>query len=322
MKKLCLLLLSLLLLLAVVACDRTAPKPETTEEQTTETPSTETETETETMTEAVCTHDFNEATCTLPKICKLCKATQGQPIDHEPTEATCTEASVCRMCDNIISARLGHNYVDKICTRCGERYPYITVACVGDSITKGGYWKEMSYYLTKTYKVNGYGVSGSTGYAAGLDGTPPVPLAYVDQPAHTDAKNSKSDIYVIMLGTNDSKSMNADRIRADGGEQYKADMIAQINEYKALSSDPQIFIALPPVSFRLEKDNGISNVNIETLIIPLLKSVAEETGAIIIDTHEATKGQSAAFPDGVHPNDDGKRLLAKTIAEAILANAN
>lgn len=323
MKKLCLLLLSLLLLLAVVACDQTAPKPETTEEQTTETPSTKTETETDTMTESVCTHDFNEATCTLPKICKLCKATQGQPIDHDPTEATCTEASVCRMCDNIISARLGHSYVNKICTRCGERYPYITIACVGDSITNGGYWKEMSYYLTKTYKVNGYGVSGSTGYAAGLDGNPPnqKPLAYVDQPAHEDAKNSKSDIYVIMLGTNDSKSMNADRIRADGGEQYKADMIAQINEYKALDSDPQIFIALPPVSFRPE-NGGISNVNIETLIIPLLESVAEETGAIVIDTHEATQGQSAAFPDGVHPNDDGKRLLAKTIAEAILANAN
>ena len=224
------------------------------------------------------------------------------------------------MCDNIISARLGHKYENKICTRCGERYPYVTVACVGDSITKGGYWKEMSNYLTKTYKVNGYGVSGSTGYAAGLDGDPPKPLAYVDQPAHEDAKKSASDIYVIMLGTNDSKSMNADRIREDNGEQYKRDMIAQINEYKALDSNPQIFIALPPVSFRPE-NGGISNVNIENLIIPLLRSVAEETGAIVIDTHEATVGQSAAFRDGVHPNETGQKLLAKTVAEAILAAA-
>lgn len=315
MKKLWIVLLTLTMLFSAGACDTKTPVNETSN-ATSET----TEKEEETVKETECKHDFKDATCIMPRVCKLCGALDGKPIPHDPTDATCTEASKCRMCDNIIKARLGHDYVDKKCTRCGERYPYITVACVGDSITNGGYWKQMTNFLTKTYKVNGYGVSGSTGYSLGLDGNPPnqKPLAYVDQPAHENAKESNSDIYVIMLGTNDSKSMNADRIKADGGAQYKADMIAQINEYKSLDSRPQIFIALPPVSFRPE-NGGISNVNIETLIIPLLKSVAEETGATVIDTHAATVGQSSSFPDGVHPNGDGQRILAKAVADAILA---
>ena len=82
MKKLCVLFLSVLLLFTLVACNQTAPPPETTAEQTTTPPSTEAEKETDAMTEAACTHDFNEATCTLPKICKLCKAIQGQRVQQ------------------------------------------------------------------------------------------------------------------------------------------------------------------------------------------------------------------------------------------------
>ena len=322
MKKLCLLLLAITILFTAVACTTVVvDSKETTSVSVTTTEEEKTTKEEEPVTKVNCTHDFKEATCTMPKTCKLCNAREGEPLPHDPTDATCTEPSTCRTCNNILQARLGHNYVNKKCTRCQAAYPYITVACVGDSITKGGYWKEMGNYLSSTYKINGYGVSGSTGYSQGLDGNPPKPLAYVDQPAHEDAKKSNSDIYVIMLGTNDSKSMNADNIAADGGAQYKADMIAQINEYKALSSDPKIFIALPPVSFRPE-NGGISNVNIEKLIIPLLQSVALETGAIVIDTHSVTIGKSSAFPDGVHPNDEGKRILAKAVAEAILASSS
>jgi hypothetical protein len=84
-----------------------------------------------------------------------------------------------------------------------------------------------------------------------------------------------------------------------------------------LEDAPQVFVALPPTSFRPE-NGGISNVGIEELIIPLLTEAAEATGAIIIDTHTATEDASAGFPDGVHPNDDGKALLIQTVTTAIL----
>ena len=319
MKKLFILFLSCVLLFTMISCDTGATEQKTEGGETTAEATTETKEET-TMTEAPCNHNFKDATCASPKTCTECGATEGGKLPHQPDgEPTCTKDSVCTVCNKVTARSFGHDYKDKVCTRCGESEPVIRVACIGDSITAGKYWLKMSDYLVPEYVVSGYGVSGSTGFAAGLDGNPPKPLAYVDQPEHTRAKASNPDIVVILLGTNDSKDMNANRIKADQGEQYKKDMISLVNEYKNLESHPQIFLALPPVSFRPET-GGISNVNIENLIIPLLLEVAEETGAIVIDTHEATKGQNEAFPDGVHPNDQGKDLLAKTIAEAILLN--
>ncbi len=321
MKKIIALFFVCMCLFSTVACDVKPSDFESTTSDTTESILTDTnkETESENMAEVICEHDFKPATCNVPEVCKLCGKKQGEKLGHKPGETSCLKPTVCERCDTVIKSQTGHDYVNKVCTHCGEIGTWI--ACVGDSITAGGYWKLMKNHLSPSYIVNGFGVSGSTGYAAGLDGDPPnqKPLAYVDQEAHQKAKESNADVYVIMLGTNDSKPMNADRIKEDNGAQYKADMIAQINEYKSLSSNPQIFVALPPVSYRPETKTGMSNVNIETLIIPLLKSAAEETGAIIIDTHEATKNQSAAFPDGVHPNAAGQNLLAKTIADAILA---
>ncbi|MBE6589560.1 MAG: hypothetical protein E7643_05210 [Ruminococcaceae bacterium] len=324
MKKICILLLMLALMFTMFSCDIEPTLPEAASTDSADSAdSADTSNESDTkedipVTEPVCTHTFAEATCTAPKTCTLCGITEGTKLPHNSSEATCTEAPRCSVCKKITGKTLGHNYVDDKCTRCGDHYPTIHVSCIGDSITAGGYWKLLSNHLLDEYNVKGFGVSGSTGYAAGLDGNPPKPLAYIDQDAHQAAKQNNPHIVVIMLGTNDSKSMNADRIKADNGEQYKTDMITLVNEYKNLERDPQIFIALPPVSFRPE-NGGISNVNIENLIIPLLKDVAEETGAIIIDTHEATQGKDYAFPDGVHPNADGQDILAKTIAYAIMA---
>ncbi len=326
------------------------PAPESTEAESTEVPSEsepstheaeenpseeDSETESEsasvmlpTCTEApapVCAHKFSEPTCTDLATCEKCGEVQGEKLAHEYSEATCTARPTCIHCGKERGRNLGHKYEDGKCIRCEAPDPYgiktegITrVAFVGDSITAGGYWKNASTHLGNKFEYDGFGVSGSTAYAQGLDGNPPVPLAYVDQPAYKKSLQYNPDVVVIMLGTNDSKSMNADRIKEDGGEQYKQDVTAMVEAYKALADHPQVFIALPPYSYRPE-NGGISNVNIETLIIPLLESVAEATGAIVIDTHTASANANEAFPDGVHPNDDGKALLVEAVTAAILA---
>ncbi|MBQ8393792.1 MAG: hypothetical protein IJX51_08540 [Clostridia bacterium] len=46
-----------------------------------------------------CKHEWQSATCQAPKTCKLCKATEGNPIDHSGGVATCTERAVCSMCN-------------------------------------------------------------------------------------------------------------------------------------------------------------------------------------------------------------------------------
>lgn len=333
MKRILSCLLLLTMLLSLIACgspsapldggDTTVPDEETTTSLDEETTVPEEET-----TEAPCAHDFSAATCTEFATCKLCGETQGEKLEHDFEPATCTRLMTCRVCKKTRGGALGHKYEEGKCVRCEKedprciKTPGVTrVICVGDSITAGGYWQKMTTYLGKGYEVLGFGVSGSTGLASGLDGTGAnqKPLGYINQPAHKESIVYNGDAVVIMLGTNDSKAMNADRIEADGGAQYKLDIKALIDGHKQKNPEVQIFIATPPTCFRPETAEGMSNIDIENLIIPLLREVAEEVGAIVIETHELTKDldKDLYFPDGCHPSAEGKAVLARAVANAV-----
>ena len=43
-------------------------------------------------------HDWAAATCTTPKTCKVCKATEGNALGHTGGTATCTAKAVCEVC--------------------------------------------------------------------------------------------------------------------------------------------------------------------------------------------------------------------------------
>jgi uncharacterized protein YkwD len=70
-------------------------------------------------------HDYAAATCTDPKICKVCKASVGQSLGHSWKSATCTTPQLCSRCDATDGKALGHDYDTLICTapatckRCG-----------------------------------------------------------------------------------------------------------------------------------------------------------------------------------------------------------
>ncbi|MBQ9784081.1 MAG: SGNH/GDSL hydrolase family protein [Clostridia bacterium] len=232
------------------------------------------------------------------------------------------------VCDAVDGMSTSHSYdANRKCTKCDYIDPasvkeegITRVVCVGDSITAGGYWKNnMQGYLDESYEVLGFGVSGSTGLANGFDSYT-IPKAYMYQPEHAESLRTNADVVVIMLGTNDTKGYNYSQITADGGEQYKKDIIALIDGYKAMGSNPQIFLGLPPTIFREWTENGINDEALDELLIDLLKEIATETGATVVDVHTATADASAHFSDGVHPSDDtGRALIAKAFADAILA---
>ncbi|MBQ8310275.1 MAG: polysaccharide deacetylase family protein [Clostridia bacterium] len=325
-----------LMLLPLFACNTTIgggtqttePTPDVTmsgTDESTSAPNQETTTPEQETTTPACVHDFTAATCTEFSTCKLCGKTQGEKKEHDFAPATCTHLKTCRVCGKTRGGALGHDYEGGKCVRCGIddprsiKTPGVTrVVCVGDSITAGGYWKKIIDYLGDGYEVYGFGVSGSTGLAAGMDAEV-NPLAYIDQKEHRTAMAYNGDAVVIMLGTNDSKAVNADKIEADGGAQYKLDIKALIDDYKEINPETQIFIALPPMCFRAETDRGMSNIDIENLIIPLLREVAAEENAIVIETHDLTKGldQEIYFPDGCHPSAVGQAVLAKIVADAV-----
>jgi lysophospholipase L1-like esterase len=198
-----------------------------------------------------------------------------------------------------------------------EEKGYTRVVCVGDSITRNGYWKNNLYgYLeSDKYEVMGYGVNGATGYSKGIDQG--SPKAYIDQPEYQQSLQYLPDVVVIMLGTNDTKPENYSPICADGGKQYIADIVALIRSYQSLPSAPKVYVALPATIF---KDTApIRNFPLEENLIAFLMEAAKQTGADVIDVHEATKDAGAHFSDKVHPSDDeGRKIIAQTVADAIL----
>ncbi|MBQ9248825.1 MAG: hypothetical protein IJ179_00485 [Oscillospiraceae bacterium] len=71
-------------------------------------------------------HTWVEATCTEPKTCSTCGATEGEALGHTWKDATCTEPKVCTVCGETEGDALGHTWAEatlttpKTCTICGE----------------------------------------------------------------------------------------------------------------------------------------------------------------------------------------------------------
>ena len=71
-------------------------------------------------------HDWQEATCTTPKICSKCEKIEGQALGHAWVEATCAEPKTCSICGETEGETLGHTWVEATCTEpkscsvCGE----------------------------------------------------------------------------------------------------------------------------------------------------------------------------------------------------------
>ena len=65
---------------------------------------------------AVKPHDYADATCTEPKTCKDCGATDGEALGHKGGTATCTAQAVCETCGEGYGELIPHDYADATCT--------------------------------------------------------------------------------------------------------------------------------------------------------------------------------------------------------------
>lgn len=201
------------------------------------------------------------------------------------------------------------------------------VACVGDSIAAGNgssssaksYPGQLQTMFGSSVQVNNFGHSGATMLSVG-------DLPYIKQTEYTAATtfvsnagaNAVVDV-IIMLGTNDSKSYNW--TASDGGTRMQAfmdDVAAMADHFANLSTHPVVYLALPPAVFT--NTYGITDSVIKNEINPLLKQVAGQKGMPTIDVYTPTAGHSDYFPDGVHPNDGGYTVVAKTMFDGLRAN--
>ncbi len=183
----------------------------------------------------------------------------------------------------------------------------IRIACVGDSLTEGSdYPNELWMLLGSNYTVGTFGKGGTT---VSLD----APTPYLQQAAFQEAKDFHPDIVVIMLGTNDA--LPAFQI-------YNAffvdDYLRIITELQALQSKPQIWIVLPPPIFH--NGTGLSTEFFSQNIIPKIQEAANQTNLPTINVYAALNSRPDCFPDGVHPNTEGSKLIAQEVYKALAPN--
>lgn len=62
------------------------------------------------------THVWQEASCTSPRVCLLCGVAEGDVLPHEWLAPSCTEAKTCFSCGLTEGGPLGHSWVDATCT--------------------------------------------------------------------------------------------------------------------------------------------------------------------------------------------------------------
>jgi lysophospholipase L1-like esterase len=186
------------------------------------------------------------------------------------------------------------------------------VACVGDSITYGAgiadrkndsYPVQLGRMLGPEWQVRNFGVSGATLLNKG-------DRPYTKQKQYQPALEFKPDIVVIMLGTNDSKPQNWSH-----KDDFVADYKSLIGAFRTANPAAKVYVCLPVPAF--PGGYGIREEVIAPDVLSMVKQVASETGATLIDLHTALIGYGSSFPDKIHPNASGAHVMAATVYQAL-----
>ncbi len=190
------------------------------------------------------------------------------------------------------------------------------VACVGDSITYGWGIPDRNYnsypaqlgrilrQFDRKWETQNFGVSSTT-----LLRNTNKP--YVLENAYNSALASEPEVVIIMLGTNDSARATNSAIEQD----FISDYLALIDAFAQLPSKPKIFICNPPPIF----GGGYgSNSMIRDVIIPFIQQLPTYRAVEVIDLYTLLEESGHLFPDYLHPNAEGAKVMAEVIAATIL----
>ncbi len=195
------------------------------------------------------------------------------------------------------------------------------IVCIGDSVTFGSGVREsretesypalLQTMVEEEYQVINCGLSGKC--VQDESDSPYRKTKY-----YRFSKEVAADIYIIMLGTNDSKPQNWD------AERYERELTEFVNEYKALSESGQVYLMRPPVAYP-QKETGVVVYDIDKdviqdEVIDIVTRVAEQTGAYLIDLNTYTMGHEEWFEDGVHMNGIGNEKAAEYIYQELDKN--
>jgi lysophospholipase L1-like esterase len=207
------------------------------------------------------------------------------------------------------------------------------VACVGDSITFGtgassagtNYPADLQMQLGSAVHVANFGHSGATMLSAGFGDAPyQIDSEYTAATDFVTGAGAGAVVdVIILLGANDSRAPNwtpAGKPKND--QQFLKDYRAMVEHFSALTPKPVVYLALPLATGN-NCSCGSSCCQISSAVIhdeelPLIRQLAQEKGLPTIDLNAPTTAHPEYFADGVHPNDAGYVVVAKTMMAGLL----
>ena len=191
----------------------------------------------------------------------------------------------------------------------------INVACIGDSLTRGAGVRgkrelTWEYYLNQIlgdkYQIINCGISGCTLQKQG-------DCPYVKSALYPYSRDLKAEIYLIMLGSNDTKPQNWNE------ENYKTQLKEFISGYISLDNHPRVIVMIPTECFPDKRTGKVAfNIGkdiIDNYLPDIIRKTAEDLDIEVIDLLGPTKGHEEWYADGVHPNGEGNLHIAEIIAD-------
>ena len=189
--------------------------------------------------------------------------------------------------------------------------PIIRIGFIGNSITIGTglsnpetecYPAQIGLLLKEKYgdtcEVKNFAVSGRTMLKKG-----DYPIW--NEIDFTYAYNYAPDILFICLGTNDTKPQNWDSY----GNEFISDYKSMIDTFLVRNPNTKFVVCYPPPAFAVQW--GIRNEFIVSGVIPAVDSIIKLTGADLVDFYHTFLDSSYLFPDYIHPNAKGAKVMAK-----------
>jgi acyl-CoA thioesterase-1 len=191
-----------------------------------------------------------------------------------------------------------------------QAQPKLKVACIGNSITEGTgledgkrYPQQLQQLAGDRYEVRNFGLDGTSILKKG-------DVSYWQEGKYKEALSWNPDIIVIEFGTHDSKPQNWIY-----SEDFEPEYTAFIKSFKSLSGNHKIYICLPTPVYK--DDTEASDLVINDEIIPMIKKISSAQRVLLLDLYAALSGKPEFFPDGIHPNADGAKLIAEEVYKNI-----
>ncbi|SHJ35995.1 GDSL-type esterase/lipase family protein [Pseudobutyrivibrio xylanivorans] len=194
----------------------------------------------------------------------------------------------------------------------------VRITCAGDSLTYGSgvlktreidsYPSQLQVKLGTSYLVSNYGLRNATASASG-------DLPYVESEQYKESLESKPDIVILMLGTNDTKTYNWNP------EEYREGLLNLVKSYQNLEEQPVVYLMRSPYCFPIENreqaEYSVQNDIVNGELGEIISSVAEEAGINVIDLKAVTVGKEYLYTDGIHFTAEGYDLISDTVYKEI-----